>query len=665
MKTDFLFAITILLVAFALVSGASSSTSTNSDKQSSTLLVLQQDPKPSLVGCLPPELMSHIVHLIPVQTLLLVCHEWNDFVREHFAHRLKHWFEGEWFEAFFRSEKKRDTILSKIIAQDYSQMTKGLEMEAKGWNKPMPLQTFKAGMQTMLVQNKFIRMLPTMSTSDPKHRLLDLLSGIGNFVGVPMGVRQFIAVTMWDTRHSIDLQEIRWLPLIVSTKAKALKALNEKLKQDAKDFVKQQRVCSLSLFLSLFHERFDDFKESLAELDRWVIQKACIKIAVGIKCAKLSVDDRNRLFESIESMCPGSAPLKRCGFPYDDISASSISNIFTTEQSNYSSFSCYLQEELSYSPEHITANWYMKLLQRPHFPWWIHDKIEHHLLFKTLFLEKHQISLDEQQTLLEECDPERALDYFVHSDWTGFDTQTLVKWINTDIDASTISFFYAVILFSLDNDLNAFDKYSQSFKSEYWLDFAEIALGTRSKRLLSFEKRIVLLKHLNCHELADLVVRFNDDGDRKELLKGVMFLRKGRWANNIVCMLTDSDLSLLVELCLDCPEECCEILKFYGQKANLAARVLAKYVGKDTTKMASLLKLPEQYQAMVLLLTEHDNIANHLGKVLTDTNLKTYHSAIKFMDQEEAARAAQRMLSHRSPPTSNNTNASSTVVQHH
>lgn len=94
--------------------------------------------------------------------------------------------------------------------------------------------------------------------------------------------------------------------------------------------------CSLSRFLSLYHDEIESFKDRLIGIDIETLAEACVSIVLGMDCATLTTDDQNVLFNSIKSLIPQSSLLgMACSLQNDLSFNSSILDIFKTIRCKY------------------------------------------------------------------------------------------------------------------------------------------------------------------------------------------------------------------------------------------------------------------------------------------------------------------------------------------
>lgn len=628
-----------LLIPF-LVSGANQPLP-ESERQRKRLKTLQTTSMVSFFDVLPLELRVQVLKLVPIKNVLLVCHDWEQIIQNHFLYKLKPLFDTNWFEVHFQSLEERDTMLTKVIVSDYSEFINQLNSEH---DEPISPKAMTQRIKSFVRGNWLVKKILLAWDPHPKERLLALLSGADKFRELPLEVRQGIAELAWD----------------IADEARPL-------------------ICSFLDFVLLYHEKVDSFSEFIVNVNGVIIQKACLMIALGIGSAKDFSGDRERLVDSLMSLIPQKLHVARFWPAYASLSPnSSITEVFKVLNNGCPLYASAAFVALQSSPEHACAAWSLKELGREK-SYWPHHKAFYCLLFSKAFLKKHNINEAEQIELLQKYGTEglfKSLPYL--TDLTDPEIQDFVDWINERIDqvAEPISFACAVVLYSLDKSPNALNNYVDSFQSTDLKVVAEIILGINCGRFMNVQKRIALLKHLFPQSTFDFAAEFNGN-DRKQLLIRALSPIDPREAVQLVDSLSDLDFSLWVETCFDNPISCEMEWSLIGRKA-LAARVIANHIDTtvrgDTSDSSNLLCFPKYYLIVVFFLTTCDEIASVLSEFigLTDLTLclnvnwagHCYYSSdlfenedpipcfshINFSSWDEVARASRRVYSRHSCP---------------
>lgn len=539
--------------------------------------------------------------------------------------------EKRYFERHFNSEEERNRVLSKAVAVYYDKMVALANSKEKDHSKTSD-EFLDVRVEALLEKNQLIRRLPTMSSSNPNVQLCDLLSGVGSFAEIPLKVRQFLAAKLvWPDRFCI-----------ISI------------------------FYSLPSFLSLFHDKFEVFKESLVGISPGLMARACVSIVFGIDSTKLAVEDQCKLFRSINLLFSGNQLVETACSLYNHLSTdSSISRIFNVIQEEHQVLNDVVYKAFSLSPEYTFANCCMKKLKRSSFSF-NQVSLDQYLLFNNVFLKKHQISLDERLVLLESCEIKHLLEYLPHN-LVDLDVQALIQWINKRPDQkASHSFESLVILYSLDCDKDSSCSHLESLSSLWktksnWSLNLKIVLGTSFGRYLTHRKKIALLKHLCSGKLVDDLDAVLDNGhdDRKTFIAKIAFVFANHGRIDLVEYFSDFDFSLLVEACLDCPERY-KIPSIYLRNNQYNVRILSKYIGNDLKNMAILQNLSEYFQVMTFLLTSHDMVAECLSKSKYFKHVcweEYYFNA--HWNREEAARAAKRIHEYKSRQSQEPTTRSS------
>lgn len=528
-------------------------------------------------------------------------------------------FADKCFERHFVSESERDQVLSKIIAFQHFETIDQLKEEGHG--KLIMSDFSKREIEYNLEQSPFLEILLNVSSLDPKHRMLNLLSGNEGFSEIPFKVRRFVAAKKlwtapcskaWTTHSTFALPNIG----------------------------------SLSLFLSSFHEKFEMFKESLVEIEPSVVAEACVKIVLGIDCIKLSVNDQMCLLGSLAALFPKSLIVSNACLLHNYLSFdSSISEIIDAAY-----FQCPHNESMVFnallsSPKHVFASWCMKVLKRQRFSL-VHIKFSQpHLLFDDVFLRTHDISVEERDVVLRSYQPENLCTALSRPDLKNEDVYALAEWIiNSKIDLSTLSFSDLVAIYSLDSDDDQgalANRYFYLLKSKYkGLEaFVKVLLGIKYAWRLTDGKKTALLKHLDPERLEPFIADLNN---RKTLMVRAMSSINQYETYILAKGFLDSDLQLLAEAYLEHSKEC-KWLHLNRPQTNLVVHALADCIGDDIEKLKNLQNFPKDYKAMMFLLTDHDAIVDCLSGFAKKLDLIPFLSKIDFGSQTKAARAAERI----------------------
>lgn len=328
---------------------------------------------------------------------------------------------------WLKSKSERDLVLSMLADIEYGEIVRQAKEICN--KSTSPDTCVEEHLKCKLVESWPIKALLKASTSSPEECLFDLLMGFGVFCRLQLGLRQFLAATIWTD----------WM-------------------------YSRSAIHSLPYLLIQRHDQFDDLAELFSKVDVSVVEMTCIKIALRIDHKKICVEDEKRLLGSmIKSFLSEKSTFAEFYSYYSDMpSNSSTLEIFKTLLTKLPHFKDIVANVLQLHPEQVASDPGLKELAKLTLMW---DGL---LRFTKIILgigHTQYWTSDQKNLLLSHLSSNDILLRLYHSEWLAEcseldgDRKKLVAW--------AVSFCKSIIDDLYDSDFSLFVELCLDYPEKY------------------------------------------------------------------------------------------------------------------------------------------------------------------------------------------------------